>query len=78
MLYQGYNNTVQNNTIGWDITKKKALPNFGNGIRFTSVINAKAIGNYIGNNGGYGLFRTGGGSVSLSGNVLINDATFNL
>lgn len=78
LLYQGYNNTIQNNTIGWDVTRKLALPNFGNGIRFTSVTNATAIGNYIGNNGGYGLFRTGGGSITLSGNTLINDAIFNL
>ena len=78
LLYQGSANTIQNNTIGWDVTRKVALPNFGNGIRFTSVTSATAIGNYIGNNGGYGLFRTGGGSVSLFGNTLINDAIFNL
>ncbi|HEX8323057.1 MAG TPA: right-handed parallel beta-helix repeat-containing protein [Tepidisphaeraceae bacterium] len=78
MLYQGGNNTVQSNTIGFNASRTAALPNFGNGIRFTNAASAKAIGNFIGHNGGYGLFRTGGGAITLSANVLINDAIFNL
>ena len=78
MVYQGQNNTIKNNTIGFAANRRDALKNFRHGIRFTNTTLAYATGNYIGNNDGYGLFRTGGGVIVLSGNTLINDAIFNL
>ena len=78
MIYQGANNTIKNNTIGFNASRTGALKNFRHGIRFTNTTQAYASGNTIGNNDGYGLFRTGGGTIVLSGNTLINDTIFNL
>ncbi|MGC4032277.1 MAG: right-handed parallel beta-helix repeat-containing protein [Tepidisphaeraceae bacterium] len=78
MLYQGSSNLIKNNIIGFNATKTAALKNFANGIRFTSVTSATATGNYIGNNDGYALFRTGGGTITLSGNTIKNNEIFNL
>lgn len=78
MLYQGSNNLLKNNTIGFNAARTAALKNFANGVRFTSVTSATATGNYVGNNDGYALFRTGGGTVTLSGNTIKNDEIFNL
>lgn len=78
MLYQGSNNLVTGNTIGFNASRTKALNNFRHGIRFTNVVSGTATNNYIGNNNAYGMIRTGGGVVTLSANTLINEDVFGL
>ena len=77
MIYQGTANVVQSNTIGFDVSGKKALANSRDGIRLNSTAGDSLISNFIGFNKNYGIYQSGGGTSLVKSNTVAQDV-FNL
>ena len=76
-IYQGSNNGIIGNTIGWSADRKIALGNGHDGIQFVYCSSSFATNNYIGNNGASGIANLGGSNTESS-NTIINDTLYNL
>ena len=80
-VYQGSSNDIINNVIGFAADRVTPLMNDANGIQLANAVSGLIQGNLIGNNGGtkgYGIFRTGGGSISVINNTIVKNPLFGI
>ena len=79
LSYQGSNNTIDKNVMGFAVDRQSKLHNGLDGIRKSFTTGIRITGNLIGNNLGYGVFRGSASTIAVfSGNTIINDALFNV
>jgi parallel beta-helix repeat protein len=79
LSYQGSNNTIDKNILGFAADRKTKLHNGLDGIRMSFTTGIRITGNLIGNNLGNGVFRGSSSTIAVfSGNTIINDALFNV
>ena len=78
LVYQGTNNRIENNYVGFDRTGTQAIGNYGNGFQIVQTSGVTIKSNRIGNNSGYGIFSASSYNITASGNTLVNDGLFGL
>jgi hypothetical protein len=74
LVYQGSNNKIQGNYIGFAANGTSALGNAGDGIRLPSARSVSIVGNKIGNNGGAGVNATTSSGTTMTSNTIVNDS----
>ena len=73
-VYQGSDNWIIGNYIGFGSDAYKSLGNSGDGVRLPSANSVHILNNKIGNNGGAGVNATTSSGSSMSGNTISNDS----
>jgi hypothetical protein len=77
-VYQGSNNTISYNYIGFAANGSKALGNAGDGVRLPSARTVRINYNKIGNNGTAAVNATTSSGCSMTGNTIVNDHLVNI
>jgi hypothetical protein len=73
-IYQGSNNKIQGNYIGFGSDGSKSLGNTGDGVRLPSANTVSIMGNKIGNNGGAAVNATTSSGTYMTSNTIVNDS----
>jgi hypothetical protein len=77
-VYQGSDNYLTGNYIGFGKDGSKSLGNTGDGVRLPSANTVHINNNKIGNNSGAGVNATTSSGCSMGGNTIVHDSLVNI